>query len=104
MRNQQTNGEVYHHMSYRQREQLKHFSSECASSGDIESMRSTLIMIAHFMRQRVDVPFQEYASHWCAARNNDRLIATPAMRALWPAPQERHIADGCSDYQGMGGL
>ncbi len=97
-----TNGESYHHMSYRERELLKSFARECAKNGDIESLESSLVMIAHFMRQRIDVPFSEYAGQWCAARNSSRLIATMAMRTVWPLLTERHIDDGGTDYQGGG--
>lgn len=87
-------------MTYQEREQLKTFADKCASSGDIQSLQNTLILIAHWMRQGQEISFTEYASNWTAAQagREDGNQSTREMMSEWPLTGEQKIAPGYSDY------
>lgn len=80
-------------MTYAEREALKQFADQG------ECLHEALLMIAHWARQRVPIPFTEYAAQWAAAES--RKDVEP-MRAQWPLSAPRMIADNCSDWGSYG--
>lgn len=87
-------------MDYREREALKDFARQCERRGDLVSLEKTLIMIAHWMRQGVVVPFSEYAGQWVEAQRerDDGNASTSSMRERWPFSGKRCINKSGSDY------
>ncbi len=71
-------------MTYDEREHLKAFADQG------ENLAEVVVMIAHWMREPMFVPFGLYAAHWAAAQQTSDVSA---MRHHWPLEGRRMIAD-----------
>lgn len=78
-----------HAMTYAEREALKTFAR------NNENLEETIIMIAHWMRQDLDIGFSNYAANWAIGHRETNV---KAMLRQWPLKGERHIKDGGSDW------
>ncbi|ECC1604496.1 hypothetical protein FNI14_00580 [Salmonella enterica subsp. salamae] len=85
-------------MSYDEREALKDFARRSAGNGDITSLELTIVMISHWMRQRLPVCFTEYARQWVESNRGCGNDSTSSMRQEWPFSGDRHIYNGCTRY------
>ena len=79
-------------MTYHEREKLKQFASKCRSDGDTESATEMLTLIAHWMRQRDPVPFEDYAANWIESQRNRTdgiVLGTERMATAYPLTGDR---------------
>ena len=79
-------------MTYEERELLKSFDFQGQE-------REVLVMIAHWHRQNIRIPFSDYAANWAAASPAHEVSR---LRVAWPLKGERMIADGCSEWGTFG--
>lgn len=78
-----------HAMTYDEREALKAFARSN------ENLMETIVMIAHWMRQDIEISFSNYAANWAIGHQETDV---KVMRRQWPLNGKRHIKDGGSDW------
>lgn len=82
-------------MTYFEREKLKRVARALSDASAIGELESLVILIAHWHRQYLRVPFDTYAQNWIAA---DASLSNSILRNHYSIETDRFIYDGDSEF------